>query len=91
MKHAREAILSQFVTNRSLIMFYATRTQQRDVELRYGTETHILKFYSKANRAAYLAEHPDARVIPASECRRVPWFRGYTANLDGCVYFGCIV
>lgn len=75
-------------------MFYATRTQAKDVNPAFGTETHVVKFYTKADRAGYLAKHHGAQAITAAQSKTMstPWGLGYTVQDKelGCVYFGCI-
>ena len=75
-------------------MFYATRTQAKDVDPAFGTEAHVVKFYTKADRAGYLAKHKEAQAVTAQQSRGMmaPWGLGYTVqdrDLD-CVYFVCI-
>lgn len=75
-------------------MFYATRTRDKDVNPAFGTETHVVKFYTMADRAGYLAKYQHAKAISSAQSKAMdaPWGLGYTVqdkDLD-CVYFGCI-
>jgi len=76
-------------------MFYAARIQAKDINPAFGTETHVVKFYTKADRVGYLAKHQDAQPITSAQSRSMKpcWGLGYTIQdkeLD-CVYFGVII
>lgn len=78
-------------------MYYATIEKAKDIGLKvvFGAETHVIKFYTKADRAAYISKHQGAQAITAGQAKamKAPWGFGYTVSdkeLD-CVYFGCIV